>query len=502
MFLPMRRRLLRAAFLLLLAVGPAAAETTRLTFLHLNDIYEHLPRDGRGGLAEIATLIARERGAAPGPVFLTFGGDLISPSLASSITEGAHMIGIFNALGTDVAVLGNHEFDFGPVVTAQRIGESRFPWLGANVLGADGRPFGGAVATVIRQAGPLRIGFAGVLTAATPRVSRAPGIDFTPELPALQAAAAALRAEGADLVVALTHLDLEQDREAQRLPGIDLVLGGHDHDPAGLLERDVLMLKAGSDAHWLGVVELAVEHGEGRPARVTQVGWRMLPNVGTPPDPAIAPMVAEVETLLDGALGEPLARLAAPLDSRTATVRGREAAIGNLFADALRAHLSADVALINGGGLRGNREYPVGHALTRRDLVAEAPFGNVVMALELTGAELLQVLRNGVSRVEDLDGRFPQVSGLRFSYDPRAPRDDRVREVTVGGAPLDPARRYRLATTDYLRQGKDGYELLAQVPVLVDASGAMLLVSVVADAVRRAGTLDIRPDGRIRALAP
>src|SRR4051794_26803554 len=187
--LTFRRRLLRAALLLLLAAAPAEAETTRLTFLHLNDIYEHLPRAGSGGLAEIATLIARERAAAQGPVFLTFGGDLISPSLASSITQGAHMIGIFNALGTDVAVLGNHEFDFGPEVTARRIGESRFPWLGANVLGPDGKPFGGAVATTMRQAGGLRIGFAGVLTAATPNVSEAPGIDFTPELPALQAAA-------------------------------------------------------------------------------------------------------------------------------------------------------------------------------------------------------------------------------------------------------------------------------------------------------------------------
>ncbi|MFC7541615.1 hypothetical protein ACFQU2_22100 [Siccirubricoccus deserti] len=126
MFLPMRRRLLRAAFLLLLAVAPAAAETTRLTFLHLNDIYEHLPRDGRGGLAEIATLIARARGGArAGVPDLRRRPDLAL--LASSITEGAHMIGIFNALGTDVAVLGNHEFDFGPVVTAQRIGDRASP---------------------------------------------------------------------------------------------------------------------------------------------------------------------------------------------------------------------------------------------------------------------------------------------------------------------------------------------------------------------------------------
>jgi 5'-nucleotidase/UDP-sugar diphosphatase len=183
-------------------------------------------------------------------------------------------------------------------------------------------------------------------------------------------------------------------------------------------------------------------------------------------------------------------------------VRSREAAIGDLFADALRAHLSADVALINGGGLRGNREYPVGHVLTRRDIVSEAPFGNVVMLLEATGDELRQLLENGVTHVAEMDGRFPQISGLAFAYAPEAPRGSRVREVTVGGAPLDLARKYRLATTDYLHAGKDGYDLMAQLPVLVDASGAMLLVAVVAEAAQRAGTLALAPEGRIRAIGP
>ncbi|MBV1797907.1 bifunctional UDP-sugar hydrolase/5'-nucleotidase [Siccirubricoccus sp. G192] len=339
-----------------------------------------------------------------------------------------------------------------------------------------------------------------MLTPETARVSRAPGITFTPRLPALRQAAAGLRAQGADLVVALTHLDLARDREAQRVPGVDLVLGGHDHDPAALLEGNVLLLKAGSDARWLGVVELAVERQPGKPAAIRSIGWRMVPVIGLPPSPAILPLVTAVESQLDQALGQPLARLALPLDSRTSTVRNREAALGNLVADALRAHFGADVALINGGGLRGNREYPAGHQLTRRDLVSEMPFGNVVMLLEISGADLLTALRNGVSKVEEADGRFPQVSGLTMTYDPQAPAANRVREVRVGGQPLDPARRYRLATTDYLQGGKDGYDVLKSARVLVDASGAMLLVSVVADAAARAGTIAMAPEGRIRAV--
>ncbi|RYJ01639.1 MAG: hypothetical protein EON47_10105, partial [Acetobacteraceae bacterium] len=151
-FLLGRRAALGAALALAAAQAEAAApaETVTLTFLHVNDVYQHLGTAAHGGLAELGTLVDAARAAAPGPSFLTFGGDLISPSLASSVTGGAHMVAIFNALGTDVAVLGNHEFDLGLEVIRARIAESRFPWLGTNVRAADGQVFGGAVATVLR----------------------------------------------------------------------------------------------------------------------------------------------------------------------------------------------------------------------------------------------------------------------------------------------------------------------------------------------------------------
>ena len=234
---------------------------------------------------------------------------------------------------------------------------------------------------------------------------------------------------------------------------------------------------------------------------MVSLGWRFVPNVGTPPSPTIAPIIARIEGELDRTLGAPLATLVAPLDSRTSIVRTREAAIGNLIADALRAHFSADVALINGGGLRGNREYPVGHAFSRRDLLGEMPFGNTVMLVELTGAELLNVIEHGLAEVEHASGRYPQVSGMTFTYDPTAPANERVREVTVGGAPLDPSRRYRLATTDYLFNGGDGYTMLRQARVVVDASGGPLLVNVSAENIQRAGTIDARVGERSRRVA-
>ena len=135
-----------------LAGGAAFAEPVTITFLHTNDVYEISPKDGKGGLGPLKTLLDRERAANPNTI-TTFGGDLISPSLMSGVTKGAQMIDLYNDLGTDVAVAGNHEFDFGPEVAAQRMGESKFPWLAANVLGKDGNvlaPMQGTAADLIK----------------------------------------------------------------------------------------------------------------------------------------------------------------------------------------------------------------------------------------------------------------------------------------------------------------------------------------------------------------
>lgn len=483
--------------------GGAAAEQIRLSFLHVNDIYEYRPVNGMGGLAELLTRLEEERARLPNPVF-TFGGDLLSPALASNITKGAHMVEFFNVLAPVAAVPGNHEFDFGAANFAVRIGESRFPWIGSNVLGPDGKPFGGMVASLLTEIGGVKLGFLGVLTGQTARMTAAQGVTFADEKATAQAMAAELRNAGAEVVVALTHLDLAEDRRlALQVKGIDLVLGGHDHDPVSIKEEGALVLKSGHDAQWLGVAELVVDRpdpGKTGPTRTHLAGWRFVPVAGGVPSPRLTPLAAKVDGLLGEALGQPLATLATAMDSRTGAVRGDEAAIGNLVADALRAHFKADIALINGGGLRGNRQYEPGAVLTRRDILAELPFGNVVMALDVTGKQLLAALEYGLSAVEARAGRFPQVSGLAIAYDSTRPPGGRIVSALLGGKPVDPKHTYRLATTDFLGLGGDGYKGLTEAKVVVDASGGPLLANVVADYLAAAGTVAPKVEGRVVAV--
>lgn len=491
-----------AAVLVLMAV-PALAEPVTITVLHTNDVYEIAPKGGRGGLAELATLLEDERSKAAHSI-TTFGGDLISPSVLSSLTQGRQMIELYNLLGTDLAVLGNHEFDFGPEVAEERVRASAFPWLGTNVLGPDGEPAAGTVAQHMIEMGGYRIGFFGLLAPDTGVLSSpGPDISFAAPLETARAAVAALEADGADLIVALTHLALADDRElARAVEGIDLILGGHDHDPITFYEGDTLIAKAGYDAHYLVAIDLALDRVMRRDREVVEMipSWRYRSTAGIAPDSEILAVVERYEAELDEQLLVPVGTTTVMLDSRRETVRTAESNFGNLIADAIREAVGADVALMNGGGIRGDRTYEPGTVLTRKDILTELPFGNVTVLIELAGKDLRDALENGVSEVEDKAGRFPQVSGLRYTFDAAQPAGSRIVTVEIDGVPLDPDRTYRLATNDYVFGGGDGYAALGRGRALIDAAGGTLMAAMVMDYIAKQGAIAPAVEGRITRL--
>jgi 5'-nucleotidase/UDP-sugar diphosphatase len=489
-----------AAALALARVDPAAAEPVTITLLHTNDVYEISPKGGRGGLAELATLLREERARAEHSI-TTFGGDLISPSVLSGLTQGAQMIELYNLLGTDIAVLGNHEFDFGPELAAQRIAESDFPWLGTNVLDPDGRPAIGTVDLHLMDVGGYRIGFFGLLAPETDVLSSpGPGITITPTIATAESAVARLEEQRADVIVALTHDDLAEDRAlAGAVEGIDLILGGHDHDPITFYEGETLIVKAGYDAHYLAAIDLALDRVEEGDEEVVAVvpSWRYLSTAGVAPDPETKVVVDRYEDRLDEELGMPVGTTTVELDTRREIVRAAESNFGNLIADAIRAGVDADLALMNGGGIRGDRTYPAGTALTRGDVLRELPFGNITVLIELSGADLLAALENGVSQVEGVAGRFPQVSGMTYAYDPSKAPGSRIVRVEVGGQPLDLGSMYKVATNEYVYGGGDGYEALSKGKALIDASGGTLMASMVMDYVTQKGEIAPQVEGRI-----
>lgn len=500
-----RTRLLATPLLAVMlgASLPAWAQSGTLTFLHVNDVYEIAPVKGQGGFGPLMTLLKRERAAAPDAI-TTVGGDFLSPSLLSGTTRGEQMIALFNAIGVDAVTFGNHEFDFGPDLLKQRMAESKFPWIGTNVRSADGSAFASTVPSWTRTIDGITVGFLGLITPDTARLSSAgPSLDFPPVLETAAATVKELRAKGASVVVALTHLTIEEDRElASKVKGIDLILGGHDHDPISFYEGSTLILKAGHDAQYLGVVKLAVETkdaGKGPGITTVPTEWRFVTTAGVAPDPEVETVVEGYTKRLDSDLAVVIGTTTTELDSRKDVVRSREASMGNLIADALRETLKADVAITNGGGIRADALHPAGSRLTRKDIFAELPFGNVGVLVEMSGQDLISTLEHGVSKVEEKAGRFPQVSGLTMTYDPKAPAGRRVTSIMVGGKPVDPQAAYRVATNDYMLKGGDGYAAFPRSKVIVDASGAVLLATIVMNYVEAKKTVAPAVDGRIVA---
>ena len=498
------RALVAGVFVALLLLIPAAArsEATTITFLHVNDVNEIEPRRGAGGIAPLMTLLERERAASPHTV-TTFGGDLFSPSILSGFTKGAHMVEMMNAIGTDIAVAGNHEYDFGPEAAARNFTASAFPWLGTNVLGPDGEPAAGLVASHIIERGGFRIGFFGLTTPETEILS-SPGdeILFAPTIETARQAVDDLKAQGAELIVALTHQFISDDRElATEVEGIHLILGGHDHVLIATDVEGTAILKSSHNARHLAVMDLHVERVEGDDGGTslsTVPEWRLISSAGIESQPEIQALVdahtATLDEELDVVIGETLVEL----DSRRTSVRSRETNFGNLIAEAMRRGTGAEVGLTNGGGIRGDRTYAAGTDLTRRDVFEELPFGNVTVLLELTGAELQAALENGVSQVEDLAGRFPQIAGMTLVYDPRAPAGDRVVTIEVGGEPLDAARSYTVATNNYMASGGDGYAALKKGRQIIDSAGGTLMATMVMDYISAERTVAPEVDERIR----
>ena len=498
----MSRRLPSLAIVVLLTsfavlARPATAEPIRVTFLHLNDVYELTPEAGKGGLEQAATLIHAQRARNINTI-VTFGGDLLSPSFMSGLTQGSQMIDMLNSLGVDYAALGNHEFDFGPAVLRKRMAESQFVWLTTSVREDDGSPFGGGYATAIRRVGPFTIGFFSVLSLDTAsRSSPGSHVIFLPPRRAANEAVKALRDHGVDVVVALTHEPVADDKALiEQVPGIDLVLGGDDHEPMTVEEKGVPIVKSGHDAEFLAFVDLSIDKEAGQ-LTVTATS-HLEPTLGVKANAKLAAKIKAYNDDFDRQLGQPVATVGSELDSRQDVVRGAESSMGDVIAESLRAGTNADIAIINGGGIRGDRIYAAGSQLIRKDLQRELPFANTAVVVELTGAEVQAALENGVSKFADKAGRFPQVAGLAFVFDPGKPAGKRILSVNVGSAPLDLKKVYKVATNDFMAGGGDGYDMLVKAKRVNGAGEGRLLTQILADYLGAKGTIAQAPDGRIR----
>jgi 5'-nucleotidase len=450
----------------------------RVQLLLLNDVYQIEDREAGGGLARATTLIRELRRQTP-HTLTVLAGDTLSPSLWSSLFQGRPMIEAWNLVGLDAAAFGNHEFDFGPQVLGQRMAESRFPWLATNVLERPGgAPFAGARAWLVRDLGGMRVGMVGLTLAETAWVSNpGPHVEFAPPIPAARAAFEAMGP--VDLRTGLTHLPLAEDRALAAAVPLDVILGGHDHDPISEERGPTLILKAGSDAVNVGQVQYQLGCGGAVLAR----RHRLMPvTAAVAPAPDVQALAARWAALADRELDVPVGVVPRPLDAREEVLRREPAPLGTYLAEVMRVRMGAHVGLLNGGAIRSNRMIPAG-PVTRRDFRALLPFNNAIVLVEVTGTTLQATMERSVAALPRPAGAYLQTAGLTASVDTYRPVGQRVLRLEVGGEAVVDDGLYRVALPDYLARGGDGYTMLARGRLLVGPESGPGLAETVMEAV-------------------
>ena len=402
-----------------------------LHYSDIENIYDDAERAGRfaGRLAELG-----------GDDALVVGtGDNTAPGVVSLAARGRQALDLVSAVGTTADTFGNHDFDYGPDETRDLVAESETTWVSANVRDENGEPFAaeeGAVPWTIAEADGERVGFFGLTDPATDSINpQAAPLTFTDPYEAADEAVSALRAEGVDYVVALSHLGGGDDELARRVD-VDAVLGGHVHSVRTESVAGTVCTRPGVNGH--NFIEVTLD-GDDASARVI--------------DPSDGPVHEELTEALRrrreaAGLTEVVATVDKPFERTDETTFGGESRIGNFVADAYRAAGDADIGLQNGGGIREG--HPLQGEVTLADLVSVLPFEEPVVVVEVTGEELLAAFAEADG--ERLDFGEPHwwhahLSGARLVWDDAA---NEIVEATVGGEPIDPDRLYRVATAEYL----------------------------------------------------
>ncbi len=478
-------------------VAQAQQPAPTFTLLLVNDIYKMSDDKGRGGFARAAGIAKAER-ARGVPLLFCHAGDCYSPSLMSGFDQGAHIVAMQNKMGLDVFVPGNHEFDFGKENYLKLVAAQTYPTFAANLRDAKGEKLPGHEDSRIFELGGIKVGVIGTAYDPTPQISHPGDLKFSSTMEALRREAKVLKGQGADILVAVVHADRALDYEIVRSRVVDIVLTGHDHDLAIAYDGKVVMVESNEEGNYVTAIDIAVTvKGEG-PAR--QVSWtptfRVNDSRSATPDPEVAAIVKGYESELSKELDVDVAKLAAPLDSRTGVIRTQETAIGNLIADAIRDATGAQLAISNAGGIRANKQYPAGAMLTRRDVLSELPFGNSTSMVEITGKDVKDALENGLSPAPQGSGKFPVVSGLSFEADIKQPPGSRIVSITVAGKPIDPAATYTVATNNFMLEGGDGYTALGRGKTLIGVTDGKLMANEVMVYLRRLGTVDAKVEGR------
>ncbi|NLK29355.1 MAG: multifunctional 2',3'-cyclic-nucleotide 2'-phosphodiesterase/5'-nucleotidase/3'-nucleotidase [Clostridiales bacterium] len=469
--------------------------------IHTNDTHSRAIPDraqGQMGFTAVSALkkFCENHGAE---VILLDAGDTLHGLPFANLVKGDRIVNIMNLIRYDAMTPGNHDFNYGADTLKALSMMMDFPLLSANIkLKNENTEFFKDHIVIVKNG--IKFGIFGLSTPETSYKTNPKNVEnivFHNPISAAKEEVAELKAIGADFIIALAHLGVDEGSEytskliAKEVEGIDLIVDGHSHTvfEEGFQVKDTLIVSTGEYIQNIGVVAI---NPEGKIAGAGLVNQTIF----TETDPAIDALIASYNKMQEELLTEVVGSTKVELDGIREHVRTKETNLGNLAADAFRWKTGGDLAFTNGGGIRASIN--VGD-ITKQEIVTSFPFGNYIVTKKVTGEALLMALEHGVRIYPEPNGGFLQVSGITFTMDPKKPAGSRIVEAKVNGKALNPDAEYLLATNDFLVIGGDGYTMLTDFPT-VNEFGSM--EEIIIEYLQHIGEVKINNENRISILNP
>ena len=516
--------ILLSASALALSASAAMADYS-LTVLHTNDFHARFEpiskydspcsaednTEGKcfGGSARLVSAVAEARARTNNSI-LVDGGDQFQGTLFYTYYKGAMAAEFMNLLEYDAMTVGNHEFDDGPEVLRGFMDTINFPILMSNADVSGEELLAGELAksTVIERGGE-KIGLIGLTPQNTDELaSPGPGVVFTDPSEAVAGEVAKLEEMGVKIIIVLSHSGYAVDQAvAAAVPSVDVIVGGHTNTllsnvnenaegPYPTMVGTTAIVSAYAYGKFLGELNVTFDDD----GVITEAsGEPIIMDGEVVEDAASVARIAELAAPLEEIRNQVVAQSAAAIDGSRDNCRAIECEMGNLIADAMLdrvADQGVTIAIQNGGGIRSSID---AGEVTMGEVLTVLPFQNTLATFQMTGAGIVEALENGVSQVEEGAGRFPQVAGIRFTWDAAAEPGARIVEVTLAdGSAIDPDAVYGVVTNNYVRNGGDGFKIFSTDGMNAYDYGPGLEV-VVADYMLAQGAYTPYLDGRIAA---
>ncbi|SHI43046.1 5'-nucleotidase C-terminal domain-containing protein [Lutispora thermophila] len=444
-----------------------------ITIVHTNDTHSRV--EAGIGFAKVAAKVKEIKAANPNTLVVD-AGDTFHGQPFAVISKGESIVKIMNAIGYDVMTPGNHDFNYGQNRLLELANMAQFPIISANLLKADGttllNPY------VIKEVGGLKIGIFGLSTPETAyktNPKNVEGLTFADPVEHAKKMVAELKEQGADAIIALVHLGIDKESKdtsylvRDNVEGIDLIIDGHSHSTLDSINNEGKATKIVSTGEYnnnLGIVNMTFV--DGKLTSVEASSFSTEDAAALEADASVAAIIEELNAANKELTSVVVGKTDVVLDGQREHVRGGETNLSNLITDAMLAISGADMAITNGGGIRASID--VGD-ITMEDIITVLPFGNYVVVNEYTGAQIVAALEHGTANYPNLAGGFAQVAGVTFTLDLNEEAGKRVKDVKIGGQPIDLEKTYKVATNDFMAAGGDDYTMLKEGKLLFQLPG-------------------------------